>query len=824
MSTTAVVITCHDLGRTLAEAIESAAVQTRPPSEIVVIDDGSTDLYTRQIVARLSGPNLRVIQTENRGVAASRATGVGATSAEYLVMLDADDVLEPRHLEQTASVLDSQPEVSFVSCATRDYEDLSNVWTPPPFTLVDQLTSNGAHVSTLFRRQMWQRLNGFDGRLACLEDVDFWARAIAAGFRGLVLDEPLLRCRRRRGSRTAAALESATYVTTMTTLAARHRPVLGDQWQQFLLAKERFLLQQREHTTRLAARRVELARQLDERRREVQDLRGELDRAGVAPLDLTDLRRLAPLSDHWGVERGVPVDRHYIESFLERFRADIRGRVAEIKDGYYTARFGGGAVTSTDVIDIDPENRQATITRDLTRSDGFQPDQFDCFVCTQTLNVLYDVRAALATAFKILKPGGIFLCTVSSVNRVSSEDGGLDHDFWRFTEASLRALLAEVFPIDAFDVFSFGNVWACSAFLYGLARSELSVGELEVSDPYFPLIIAIRAVKPVSSAGVGRAPAVTTRTPASTRAVLMYHRVGEIEHDPIGTALAVDLFKQQLDAVMTACRIVPLPDLVSGMAPSDVPLVALTFDDGTIDHLQLAAYLEQRGIPATYFVTTDRLDQPHEHYWDVIEWIFAPPHRLPSTLTLPLAAASPIATVTAADRQAAIRSIDALLAPMTPVDRERTINRLLGWSGLNRPIREDRRVLLPSEIVAIAGRAGQDIGSHTARHPVLTGQPLEVQAEEIVGSRMVLEQLLGSEVVSFCYPFGVSDDRTREVVRSAGFRVAVAVEDQIIQPGEHPLRLSRIDARNESPPTLSARLRGETAARRRARGLNTAAS
>ena len=69
-------------------------------------------------------------------------------------------------------------------------------------------------------------------------------------------------------------------------------------------------------------------------------------------------------------------------------------------------------------------------------------------ILTQTLGLIYDVRAALANVHRSLKPGGVLLCTVPASGRISYEGPALDGDFWRFTEASVRQLFAEVFPVD----------------------------------------------------------------------------------------------------------------------------------------------------------------------------------------------------------------------------------------------------------------------------------------------------------------------------------------------------------------------------------------
>jgi len=215
------------------------------------------------------------------------------------------------------------------------------------------------------------------------------------------------------------------------------------------------------------------------------------------PVNFGDLRRLTPISDVWGTDRGGPLDRYYIHNFLERNRKDITGRVLEIKDPGYTRKYGVD-VTREDVLDLDPANPSVTILADLTKADAIASDTFDCFVFTQTLHIIYDSRAVLRNVYRFLKPGGVVLCTVPSVSRINYEDGGLESgDFWRFTQASVRHLFAESFPPGSFEVEGYGNVLACMAFLYGLSPDELTREELDYVDPWFPLLYCVRAVKPV---------------------------------------------------------------------------------------------------------------------------------------------------------------------------------------------------------------------------------------------------------------------------------------------------------------------------------------
>ncbi len=213
-----------------------------------------------------------------------------------------------------------------------------------------------------------------------------------------------------------------------------------------------------------------------------------------------DLRRLTPINRNFGFDRGLPIDRHYIEQFLSTYSSDIRGHVLEIEDDFYTRKFGGNRVTKSDVLHAVEGNRKATIVADLTRADNIQSDTFDSIIFTQTLECIYDVKATLRHLYRILKPGGVLLATTSGLNKISCRIG-IDPwgEYWRFTTQSAQRLFQEYFPAANITVKSYGNVFAAVAFLEGLATEELGEGEVDYFDPDYEVLITVRAVKPKTS-------------------------------------------------------------------------------------------------------------------------------------------------------------------------------------------------------------------------------------------------------------------------------------------------------------------------------------
>jgi SAM-dependent methyltransferase len=206
------------------------------------------------------------------------------------------------------------------------------------------------------------------------------------------------------------------------------------------------------------------------------------------------LRRLTPLSREFGFDRGQPIDRYYIDNFLGRQAEDIRGRVLEIGDDSHTRKYADDCIVS-DVLDITENNPQATIVADLACADNVPSDAFDCIICTQTLQFVYDVRSAVRTLYRALKPGGVLLVTIPGISQ-TGEDEGSDYWCWSFTQLSARRLFEESFPPANVRVEAHGNVLAAISFLHGLAAEELRQEELDYRDPYYQVLITLRAAKP----------------------------------------------------------------------------------------------------------------------------------------------------------------------------------------------------------------------------------------------------------------------------------------------------------------------------------------
>ncbi len=276
-------------------------------------------------------------------------------------------------------------------------------------------------------------------------------------------------------------------------------------------------------------------------------------------------------------------------------------------------------------------------------------------------------------------------------------------------------------------------------------------------------------------------------------AILMYHRVANLSPDTHALCTPPKRFVDQLTRLQSHCAVWPLAELCEQAAGGDPPesAVAITFDDGTADSLVAARLLVERSLPATFFVTTDRLDQPHEAWWDTLERLLVEPGELPGRLEL---AGEVLATGSPGERLAAHQRLRELLMPLSAAERDVMMESLIAWSGRALLPRDSHRLMLRDEVAALARLPGCSVGAHSVSHLQLPLRPPAEQQAEVESCRDQLARATGTAIDAFAYPFGAFADQTVEVVQRAGYRYAVTVAERALAAGEDRLRMPRVSA------------------------------
>jgi glycosyltransferase involved in cell wall biosynthesis len=220
-----VIVPVYNAGAYLDQALRSVEAQTYRDLEVVLVDDGSTDARTIALLDAVAGrPGVHLHRTENRGPARARNLAVERARGAYILPLDADDYLAPAFLARTVPVLDAEPEVGIVHTWVERVGGHSGIWRTGEFSPAALVASCTLHVSSLYRREVWTDVGGYDPRfIESCEDWDFWLGAVERGWRARCVPEVLAYYRRTPSSREIGSRTPQASTRLMHELVAKHR-------------------------------------------------------------------------------------------------------------------------------------------------------------------------------------------------------------------------------------------------------------------------------------------------------------------------------------------------------------------------------------------------------------------------------------------------------------------------------------------------------------------------------------------------------------------------------------------------------------------------
>jgi len=289
--------------------------------------------------------------------------------------------------------------------------------------------------------------------------------------------------------------------------------------------------------------------------------------------------------------------------------------------------------------------------------------------------------------------------------------------------------------------------------------------------------------------------------------LLMYHRINRKLCDPWMLNVTPENFSEQLTRLKQERDVVPLSWLVSELRRGQLPsgTAALTFDDGYADALNNAKpLLQKHRCPATFFLTTGLVGHRQGYWWDVLARIILETTPLPGELTLDIQGREHswrLATnETGRPADASVVSttelyfaVWGLLKSLGPDERQSVVSSIAVWAGTHADSQECDRTLEPDEVRRLYAPGFIDIGAHSVTHPSLPSLGSAEQLWEIEESRIACEELTGSLVPGFAYPFGDFDDTSRAAVSAAGFQFACTTAESPLLPGQDLMRLPRIN-------------------------------
>lgn len=278
--------------------------------------------------------------------------------------------------------------------------------------------------------------------------------------------------------------------------------------------------------------------------------------------------------------------------------------------------------------------------------------------------------------------------------------------------------------------------------------------------------------------------------------ILMYHRVTETSSDPWNLCVSPKHFTEHLKILQDNYLVLSLHDLLLSLKNARLTKrgVVLTFDDGYADNFWNAKpLLEKYEVPATVFVASGSVDK-NGFWWDKLEQVLLQPRKLPKSLQLNVQGRSyEWSTANSDERRHVYMAIHRILQPLSTSDRDQVMTELFAWADIDQTGCPDYRPLTTTELIQLAQSEFIDIGAHTVTHPLLSVMSQTDQSEEIIGSRQKLTAILGRRVDTFSYPYGKFTSETVDIVKSAGFEMALTTEKNAVEVGANHFQLGRFE-------------------------------
>ena len=295
--------------------------------------------------------------------------------------------------------------------------------------------------------------------------------------------------------------------------------------------------------------------------------------------------------------------------------------------------------------------------------------------------------------------------------------------------------------------------------------------------------------------------------------ILLYHRVADVGRDTWSLAVSPDHFAEHLDVLVHTCYPTSLQRLACHSQADRFPgrAVAITFDDGYADNLYEARpLLERYDVPATVFVTASSRHGETEYWWDELERLVHAPDA-PSHLQPCLESTALAGRTSGQDAPEDLyNDIWGILQPLAWGNRRALLHQLRGCIHDLAPADHTRRPLTDDELGRLGADGLVEIGGHSVSHPLLTALPADALQEEINGGKRHLDNVLGSPISSFSYPFGEGGPPAgpvEQAVQSAGFTLACTNRRGTLRTPADPYHLPRYVVDDWSGDHFARRLR-----------------
>jgi glycosyltransferase involved in cell wall biosynthesis len=196
MPLVSVIIPCYNDGIYLDDAVQSVLRQTFTDYEILIVNDGSTDVPTLEKLASYNHQRIRVLHKANGHLSSARNHGIRHAAGTFIVTLDADDWFEKDFIASGMAYLQNHSNAGAVTCYLKAFGLKKYRWKPAGGHVVNFLYRQESCASAMFRKSCWEQIGGYDENMKSgYEDWEFWIRLTAAGYEVGVIPRFLLHYR-----------------------------------------------------------------------------------------------------------------------------------------------------------------------------------------------------------------------------------------------------------------------------------------------------------------------------------------------------------------------------------------------------------------------------------------------------------------------------------------------------------------------------------------------------------------------------------------------------------------------------------------------------
>lgn len=185
-----VITPCYNDGKYILDTVKSVERSTFANIEHIIINDGSTDTYTLEVLDKIDNPRIKIIHSENQGVCKARNAAIKQSKGKYILPLDGDDLISPDYISLAVEQFENNKDIKLVACNYRYFGKINRGVVVEPFSMETLLGHNLYVVSSLFRRDDFEKVGGYNENMhKGLEDWDIWISILKLEGKVVVLED-----------------------------------------------------------------------------------------------------------------------------------------------------------------------------------------------------------------------------------------------------------------------------------------------------------------------------------------------------------------------------------------------------------------------------------------------------------------------------------------------------------------------------------------------------------------------------------------------------------------------------------------------------------